>query len=141
MTTASKQAYTTIVDQLPLKRGRVYTEIRAYGGTTINDGCRLTGWPYSTVSARFYELAEDGLIKDNGAKRDGQTVWVVSEPEERAALRAARKAAKRYETGIAGFHGLEGPDGMGPSPTIRVEVDIPREVWKTLKSPVRVRFL
>lgn len=141
MTTASKEAYTAIVDQLPLKRGRVYTEIRAYGGTTINDGCRLTGWPYSTVSARFYELAEDGLIKDSGAKRDGQTVWVVAEPEERAALRAARKAAKRYETGVVSFQAVGGPAAFSPDQIISVHVEVPRKIWQTLKSPVRVRFL
>jgi len=141
MTMASSTAYALIVDQLPLKRGRIYAEIRAYGGTTINNGCFLTNWPYSTVSARFYELAEDGLIKDSGEKRDGQTVWVVAEPEEREALRAARKAAKRYETEVVGFHGIGGPAAFGPEQLMSVEVYVPRRIWQTFKNPVRVRFL
>jgi hypothetical protein len=139
-TAASREAYASIADRLPAKRGRVYTEIRTYGGTTINDGCRLTGWAYSTVSARFYELAEDGLIKDSGAKRDGQTVWVVSEPEEREGLRAARKARKNFEAAIDGF--TTDPATFGQADDkVMVHVAVPRDVWAKMKSTIRVRFI
>lgn len=142
MTTASKESYASIVDSLPNKRATVYKDIFEQGsGATIRETRLRLGWEHTTVSARIFELAEAGLIKESGTERGGQTVWTHAQPSEMEALRAARKAKKRYETGIAGFRGLEGPDGMGPSPTIRVEIDIPREIWKTLKSPVRVRFL
>lgn len=138
-TAARKEAYQAIVARLPVKRARVYREIRAYGGTTINDGCRLTGWPYSTVSARFYELAEDGLIKDSGAKRDGQTVWVVAEPEERDALRAARRASKRVESKADRSLVVHRESGLV---SVTLEFTLRPEDWARVKSTLpRVRFI
>lgn len=144
MTMASLEAYAAVVNKLPVKRARIYGTMERYRATglTIQETCKVTGWQYNTVSARIYELAEAGLIKPRGDTRGGQTVWVPAAPEEVDALRQARRAAKPYETGIVGFHGVGGPEDYGPAQMIRVEVDVPRAIWEKMKKrPTRVRFL
>lgn len=135
MTTASKTAYAEIVDSLPEKRAKVFAAITGAGGTTIRETCAYMGWPWTTVSARFHELAEAGLIKGTG-KRDGQTVWDTAKPDEVDALRATRKAAKRYETEVESSVPSILREGM-----TRVEVYIPTAVFEKLQRPARVRFL
>ena len=140
MTTASTEAYAVIVSQLPRKRAAVYASIGYSGGSTIREACAHLAWPYNTVSARIFELAESGLIKDTGLTRDGQTVWIPSRPDEVDALRAARKATKRFEAGILGYK--VNPETFGqPDDFITVEVRVPRTVWNGFKTPIRVRFL
>lgn len=147
MTTMSREAYTAIVDKLPGKRATVFTlfdmgrNARVPTNMTIRETCAVLQWPHTTVSARIFELAEAGLIKPTGGSRGGQTVWTASAPEEVEALRAARKAAKRYETGVVEFHGVGGPEAFGPDQMIRVTVEVPRKVWATFKGNVRVRFV
>lgn len=95
MTTASIEAYVAIVDKLPKKRGAVFHTIQtamSYG-LNLRETCVHTGWPINTVSARIHELAERGLIKENG-DRNGQTVWVLSRPEEVEQLKEARRKAR-----------------------------------------------
>lgn len=141
MTTASKDAYVAIVDKLPKKRAAVFAAIGNSGGSTIREACAHLAWPHTTVSARIHELAEAGLIKGTSFKRDGQTVWLRSQPEEVEERRAERKASKRYETNIIGWHGEGGPANFGPDQDIIVQVKVPRKVWNTFKGTVRVRFL
>ena len=142
MTTMSHEAYIAIADKLRGKRAAVYRSIAwAMQGGTIRETCERLGWPHTTVSARIFELAEAGLIKDSGRHSFGQTVWTASAPEEAEALRAARKAAKRYETGVVEFHVVGGPEAYGPDQIMRVTVEVPRKVWATFKGNVRVRFI
>lgn len=141
MTTASKEAYAAIVDKLPNKRGAVFGVIAcAHNGKTIRETCAKLNWPYSTVSARIFELAESGLIREAG-EREGQTIWTPTPQDEVDAMRAARAAVKKYEARVVRFEGVGGPTAYGPDQTMRVTVEIPRSVWSKLKSPVRVRFL
>jgi hypothetical protein len=147
MTTMSREAYFKIVYKLTGKRATVFAlfdmgrHACPQTNLTIRETCAVLQWPHTTVSARIFELAEAGLIKDSGETRGGQTVWTASAPEEVEALRAARKAAKRYETGIVEFHGVGGPADHGPDQIMRVTVEVPRKVWATFKGNVRVRFI
>lgn len=142
-TTASLDAYDAIVTKLPAKRRAMFKAIheRSYWhlnspGLTIRESMDVMGWSHPTASARIFELAEAGLVKDSGKRRLGQTAWVEADENERETLRAARKAARKYETEIDHW-----TDHPMREEQVLVTFAVPRTVWTKLKRPVRVRFL
>lgn len=150
-TTASLAAYAAIVEKLPQKCRTVYSLIQAHWdhptappGATIDECMRALGWKYSTTSARIFELAEAGLIKDSGYTRMGQTVWIASAPEEVDGLKVARKAAKKFEAIVTHVsHGEEHP-GQPVEVTFRIIAPV-EKAWefhdRLQRRKLRVRFI
>ena len=61
---------------------------------TIDELCIATGKKNGTVGGRISDLLDDGLIKENGQKENGQSYFVVSKSEEIYKLGKERKKAK-----------------------------------------------
>ncbi len=141
-TQASIAAFDQIVDHLSRKRGIVYAAIPVEdGGATIRELCKHIGWPWPTTSARVFELAEAGLIKDVGLMRDGQTVWKRSRQDEVEELKAARQAAKKYvDAKVVDFDAVGGPTAYGPQQVCRVTVELTLAEWQRLKNTKTARF-
>lgn len=140
-TEASIEAYVAIVDHLPKKRAAVFAAISNAGGTTIREACQHLTWPWTTVSARIHELAEAGMIKSSGLKRDGQTVWIRSMPQEIEVLkkaRAERKAGVQAKIVSHEFHG--DPNFLGRETPMRIVVTMTLGEWDKLKNKETGRF-
>jgi len=76
----SREAFETIKPSLGHLQADVLAHIRLCGpvtGCTAKEYARHKEKPLHAVSARFTELAQLGLIRKNGLRRDDSAAWVV----------------------------------------------------------------
>ncbi|MES2155423.1 MAG: hypothetical protein V4510_09845 [bacterium] len=142
-TAASREAYQQQLPMMRNKRGVVFDTIRQQGrvGQTIREVMAAQEWPHTTVSARIFELAEAGVICPRGDTRDGQTVWIVTPPEQVDFWREKRAAKKRgVQAKIVAFEGVGGPAAFSPIQIMRVTVEMTRAEWAALKNIKTARF-
>lgn len=77
----SKEAYKRLKPHLADQQAQVLAWLREKGaeGGTSKEWARHVGKPLNSVSGRFSELHEQGLIRKSGRRREESMVWIAAE--------------------------------------------------------------